>query len=281
MVAEEALWEIPPELRIDCAAVRDGLVRFLREEIGRAGFHRAVVGLSGGIDSALSAFLAVEAFGADDVLLVRMPYETSSPESLGDAQAVIDTLGTPSETIAITEQIDAYFRQFPQADALRRGNKMARERMSILYDLSRVFDGLVVGTSNKSELLLGYGTQFGDLASAVNPIGDLYKSQVRQLARFCGVPRQILIKPPSADLWPGQSDEVELGSTYAEIDRLLYGLVDQRLDLEQLIGRGFSTEMVEQVLKRMRQNQYKRRMPVIAKVSTRTIGADFRYPRDW
>jgi NAD+ synthase len=223
----------------------------------------------------------VKAFGPENVVAVRMPYKTSSPGSLEDAQAAIDATGVEAVTIDITPQIDAYFEQFPEATPLRRGNKMARERMTILYDLSSFYNALVVGTSNRTELLLGYGTQYGDTASAVNPIGDLYKTQVRQLSAHLGVPEQIITKAPSADLWEAQTDEGELGFSYFDVDRLLYFMIDQRYTLDQLRALGFEDDFIERVSKRIIRNQYKRTMPVVLKVGTRTVGMDFRYLRDW
>ena len=257
------------------------LVAFLRDEVRKVGLERVVVGLSGGVDSSLSAFLAAEALGAEHVLGVRMPYRTSSPDSLEDAAAVIAALGLPSLTVDITKQVDAYFEHFPDAGDRRRGNKMARERMTILYDHSARIGGLVLGTSNKTELLLGYGTIHGDLASAVNPLGDLYKAQVWDLAGHVGVPRPIIEKPPSADLAPGQTDEGDLGFSYEEVDRLLYAMVDLRYEREDLVAAGFAVDFIDRVASRVQRSQFKRRLPVIAKVSTRTIDRDFRYARDW
>jgi NAD+ synthase len=210
-----------------------------------------------------------------------MPYRTSAQSSTDDALAVCDELGVTHEVIEISPAIDAYFGNQRGASRARRGNKMARERMAVLYDLSFAHDALVVGTSNKTELLLGYGTVHGDMAHAINPIGDLYKTQVFSLASFLGIPEQILNKPPSADLWEGQSDESDLGFTYAEVDALLFHLVDERFGLEEMRELGFDKELVDRVLGLVRGSQYKRRMPVIAKVGPRTINREFRYPRDW
>jgi NAD+ synthase len=272
---------IPVELSIDPALVEAILVRFIRNEITRTGFRRAVLGLSGGIDSSVVAFLAAKALGPDNVLCVTMPYKTSSDETRLDSQAVAKALGVRTLDVPITPQIDAYFAAFPDAARMRLANKCARERMTVLYDQSAAFEGLVVGTSNKTELLLGYGTQYGDLASAINPIGDLYKTQLRQLAAHLGLPSQILDKAPSGDLWVGQTDEGELGFTYAEVDRLLVLLVDRRWQPAQLVQHGFAHEFVDRVLLLIRRNQYKRRLPVIAKLGQRTVDRDFRYPRDW
>jgi NAD+ synthase len=268
-------------LDIHCGNVAALLEEFIRKETGKAGRCRVVVGLSGGIDSAVSASLAVRALGAGNVLCVLMPYRTSSPESLTDAGRVIGELGADSISVEITAMVDAYFSKFSDADLVRRGNKMARERMSILYDLSSVHSALVLGTSNKTELLLGYGTLHGDMASALNPLGDLYKTQVRQLAGFLQVPDTILNKPPSADLWPGQSDEGELGVTYETADRILHLMVDRRADRDTIIAAGFPAELVDRLRDRVRAFQFKRRPPLIAKLSARTVGIDFRYPRDW
>lgn len=267
-------------LRIDEALVRRMLVSFLRDETAKAGMGRVVIGLSGGVDSAVVAALAALAFGSDRVTALFTPYRTSAPASRVDARLVAGTYGIALEEIDITPQIDAYMQRVPEADRVRIGNKMARERKSIEYDRSWP-DALVLGTSNKTELLLGYGTQFGDLASALNPIGDLYKTQVRELARELGVPAQVVAKAPSADLWDGQTDEGELGFGYAEADLILYALVDRRLRPEDLVARGFDGELIARIRERVRRSHFKRVMPLIAKVSLRTIGHDFLYPRDW
>jgi NAD+ synthase len=268
-------------LAIDTALVERILVGFLREEVRKVGFEKVVLGLSGGIDSALSAALAQRALGAENVVPVIMPYRTSSPESERDARAVCEAFDLTPEVVDISPQVDAYFAAFPDADRGRRGNKMARERMSILYDMSWAHRALVVGTSNKTELLLGYGTIYGDMASALNPLGDLYKTQVWALARHVGIPDQVISKPPSADLWEGQSDEQELGFQYAVVDVLLYYLVDERCTREELHSRGFADAFVDEIGRRVRDSQYKRRAPLIAKLSARTIEREFRYPRDW
>ncbi len=271
----------PIDLTINCDLARRILTGFIRSEITRMGFSRAVIGLSGGIDSAVSCFLAAEALGGQNVLAVRMPYRTSSPDSLEDAQRVIDATGVQSLTVEITPMVEPLFQRFPDMDNMRRGNIMARQRMIILYDQSAAFGGLVVGTGNKTEILLGYTTLYGDSACAINPIGDLYKTQLRQLAEALGVPESIRRKAPSADLWSGQTDEGELGYTYAEVDQLLYLLVDQRFTPQECIEAGFEATFVHKVVDRMRRNQFKRILPPIAKLSNRTIGYDFLYLRDW
>jgi NAD+ synthase len=257
------------------------LTGFIHSEITRAGFERAVLGLSGGLDSALACYLAAGALGPHNVLAVRMPYRTSSQDSLDHAQQVIDALGVQTLIIPITEMVDPLFARFPGANAMRRGNAMARARMIVLYDQSEAFHGLVVGTGNKTEILLGYTTLYGDSASALNPLGDLYKTQARQLSRAMGVPEAILAKPPSADLWTGQTDEGELGFTYEEVDKLLYLLVDERYSPDECVAAGFGEAFVRAVVRRIQRNHFKRVMPPIAKVSNRTIGYDFLYLRDW
>ena len=272
----------PDPLSIDSEVVRRILVGFVRNEVGKVGFDRVVVGLSGGIDSALSAAIACEALGAENVLPVLMPYRTSSTASEADARLVCAHLGMTVTVVDISPQIDAYFDEHhPDADRGRRGNKMARERMTILYDTSFARRALVIGTSNKTELLLGYGTLFGDMASALNPLGDLYKTQVYTLARAVGLPDEVMVKAPSADLWEGQSDEQELGFEYALVDSLLYYMVDERRTPAELRALGFEDGFVADVARRVRGSQYKRRPPIIAKLSARTIDRDFRYPRDW
>lgn len=268
-------------LKINADVARRVIVDFVRDELHRAGFKRAVLGLSGGVDSSLAVYLAAEALGPDNVLALRMPFRTSSQESLAHARLVIDNLGVRYDTIDITPMVDPLLERFPDMDHVRQGNIMARQRMIVLYDQSAAFDALVVGTSNKTETLLGYTTLFGDNAAAIQPIGDLYKCQVRQLARAVGVPEVIVNKAPSADLWPGQTDEGELGFTYDDADQVLYLLVDRRYTLDEAVEAGFSREFVETVWRTVQQTHYKRRPAIIAKLSQRTIGHDFLYMRDW
>lgn len=269
------------DLTINTDLARTILTGFLKTEITRTGYSHAVIGLSGGIDSALSCVLAAEALGPENVLAVRMPYKSSSRDSLEDAQRVIDVTGVQSMTVEITEMVDPLIAQFPDMDNMRKGNIMARMRMIVLYDQSAAFRGLVVGTGNKTEILLGYTTLFGDSANALNPIGDLYKTQVRQLSQALGVPDSILQKAPSADLWAGQTDEGELGYTYTEVDQLLYLLIDQRYTPVECVEAGFAANFVQSVVERVRRNHFKRILPPIAKLTNRTIGYDFLYLRDW
>ena len=269
------------QIPTNTALVREILVSFIQNEVEKVGLRRVVVGLSGGVDSSLSCMLAVAALGPQGVLGIMMPYKSSSRESVAHAEVVARKCAIESLTVDITPQVDAYFERFPDADQKRRGNKMARERMTVLYDHSARWNALVLGTSNKTELLLGYGTLHGDMASAVNPLGDLYKTQVWALAEAVGVPPEIVEKKPSADLWAGQTDEDELGFGYRDVDRLLYLMVDERYSRPELVAAEFSEEFVDQVTLRIMNSQFKRRLPVIAKVSHRTIDRDFRYARDW
>lgn len=269
------------DLTINTDLARKILTGFIHTEITRTGYTRAVINLSGGVDSALSCYLAAEALGPENVLALRLPYKTSSPDSLEHAQWVIDALGVQSLTFSITAMVDPLFERFSDADQVRRGNAMARARMIVLYDQSEAFHGLAIGTGNKTEILLGYTTLYGDAANALNPIGDLYKTQVRQLSRAMGIPEPIVAKAPSADLWIGQTDEGELGFTYEEVDKLLFLLVDQRYSPQECIEAGFSEPFVHKVVERVRRNQFKRILPPIAKLSNRTVGYDFLYLRDW
>lgn len=286
-------------LQINTDLARKMIAQFIRAEITRVGFTRGVIGLSGGIDSSLVAFLAVEALGADNVLGVLMPYRTSNPQSRADAELVARQLGIATRVIEITPMVEPYLAQFiaapstpasassasAQGDsaqaARRRGNVMARARMIVLYDQSEDFHGLVIGTSNKTEALLGYTTQFGDNAAAIQPITDLYKCQVRQLARAVSMPDAIIGKAPSADLWQGQTDEGELGFTYDEADAILFQLVDERRRADDVIALGFDARVVKRIGELMQRNQFKRVTPPVAKISARTIGVDFLYNRDW
>ncbi len=270
----------PTPLRIDEALVHRMLVAFLKQETAKSGHRRVVVAVSGGIDSAAVAALAAEAMGPANVNALFMPYRTSGRESAEHARLVAKRFGLALEEIDITPQVDAYFAKRGEVHQVRRGNKMARERKTIEYDHAWP-DGLVLGTSNKTELLLGYGTRYGDMASDLNPVGDLYKTQLRELALLLGVPDVVVAKPPTADLWVGQTDEGELGFTYAEADLTLYHLVDRRLRAADLIAAGFDATLVNGIRERVRRSHYKRVMPLIAKVSLRTVGHDFLYPRDW
>jgi len=266
-------------LGFDESAIADYLIEFLRDEIEKVGFKKAVLGLSGGIDSSLVAYLLKEALGKDNVYAILMPYRLSSKESTQDAFKVIDELGIHYKTLDITKIADAYIDE--SFDKVRIGNILARTRMIVLFDQSYNLSALVVGTSNKTELLLGYGTWYGDMSSSLNPIGDLYKTQVRILSKYMGVPENIINKKPTADLWVGQSDEEELGFSYDEADLVLYHLFDKRFSIEEVVSLGFSEKIVNGIFERVRKNQFKRLPPIIAKISRRSINWDFRFLRDW
>jgi len=288
-VTAEAPFDLPVELAIDTDVARRVIAGFVRGQLEQAGFERALLGLSGGIDSALVAYLVAEAIGAERLLAVLMPYRTSSPASRADAESVVADLGCPSDLVDITAMVDGYFgtdvaagasgAEGLTANALRRGNFAARMRMAVLYDRSVTFGGLVVGTGNKTESLIGYTTLFGDAACAFNPIGDLYKSQVRQLAVAVGVPDSIVRKAPSADLWPGQTDEGEGEFSYPVLDRLLFWRVDKRRSTEEMAALGFDAAMVERVDRMIAASEFKRQVPPIAKLGPRTAGVDYLYPR--
>jgi NAD+ synthase len=273
------LFELPAELAIDTDIARRVIGQFIRGQLRQAGFERAVLGLSGGIDSALVAYLAAEAIGADKLLCVLMPYRMSSPASRDDAEEVVQRLGTASEVVDISPMVDPFFASEPEAAAMRRGNFMARQRMAVLYDRSATWGGLVVGTGNKTESLIGYTTLFGDSACAFNPIGDLYKSQVRQIAAAMGVPEQIITKAPSADLWPGQTDETEADFSYPVLDRLLFWRIDKRRSIDEMVQLGFDRALVERVDRMVATSEFKRQVPPIAKLGPRTAGVDYLYPR--
>ncbi len=258
--------------------VKKYLVNFLREETYKSGLKGGVIGLSGGIDSAVVAVLAKYAF-EDKLLCVMMPSQYSSQSSIDDALELSKSFDLKTESVNIAPLLKAYSAN-ENSTALRVGNFSSRMRMSILFDISARESSLVLGTSNKSELLLGYGTLFGDLASAINPIGDLYKSEIFDFASYLGVPDSIIKKPPSADLWEGQSDEADLGYSYAQIDAVLRDYVENRLSSVDLVKKGYEKKLVDMLVKRIYQNQFKRKPPIIAKLTSRTIGHDFLYPRD-
>ena len=283
------LFDLPSELAIDAVVARRVMVGFIRNQLEQAGFNRGLLGLSGGIDSALVAFLVAQAVGPENLLCVLMPYRTSSTESVDHARLVVDQLGCASDLVDISPMVDGYFGRdgglgaggetARDASPLRRGNLMARARMCVLYDRSASWGGLVVGTGNKTESLIGYSTIFGDSACAFNPIGDLYKSQVRQVASAMGVPDEIIRKAPSADLWPGQTDELEGGFTYPELDRMLFWMIDKRRTDGELVAMGFSAASVARVKRLVAISEFKRQVPPVAKLGPRTTGVDYLYPR--
>ena len=250
------------------------LIKFIYEEITKTGLKKGICGLSGGIDSAVVAVLAKKALG-DNFKAFMLPSQFSSKESIEDAKKLCEKFDIEYEIISIAPLLQAYQID----DKVRLGNFSARMRMAILYDKSAELNALVIGTSNKSELMLGYGTLFGDLASALNPIGDLYKTEIFEFAKYLGVNDEIINKPPSADLWQGQSDETELGYSYAQLDPVIEDFVDNRATKEELLKK-YDKNLVEFVLKKIYQNQFKRKPPIIAKLKSRTVGHDFLYERD-
>lgn len=275
-------YELPQELLIDTAVARRIIAEFIRGHLRQTGFERVILNLSGGLDSALVAYLVAEAIGPDNLLCLLLPYKTSAPESRADAESVVLALGCHSKIVDITPIVDGYFEAAlggADVERVRRGNFAARARMAVMYDQSVEWRALPAGTGNKTEALLGYTTIYGDNAAAFLPIGDLYKSQVRQMAADMGVPEQILEKPPTADLWPGQTDEGELGMTYSDMDRLLYWLVDHRRTHDQLEAMGFGAPAIQRVERLISGSEFKRQTPVVAKLTTRTPGVDYLYPR--
>jgi len=268
-------------LEIDVTKVQNSLIHFISEYTRLQGFDRVVIGLSGGLDSSVCAHLAVEALGKENVVGVFLPHQKSNPHSLTDAQSVAIHLGIQSWLIDVTPMVQPYQEHFPGMDQVQLGNVMARCRMILLYQISSIERALVLGTSNKSELLLGYGTLYGDLACAYDPIGNLYKTQVRALARSLGVSQKIIDKAPSADLWAGQSDEGELGFTYSEADRFLVCWIDEKLNRAELLQEGFTADFIDRITTRVIHNQFKRTSPPIPKFSDQSDGYDLVNPQDW
>lgn len=269
------------DLSIDPFYTLGVLIHFIEEQFHKKGFTDAVLGVSGGVDSALGVALLVEALGPRNVTGLSMPAGESNPQSQADAEAVAETFGIDLEVVSIRDVVQSFFVEEKKPNRVRVGNVAARVRMMRLFDWSHAHHALVVGTSNKTELLLGYGTWHGDLASSINPIGDLYKAQIRQLADFIGVPQRVIEKPPSADLWKGQTDEKELGVTYDTVDRLLYLMVDGNYSMAALKRSGFPESMIRKVYGMIVSSQFKRSLPVIPKLSAKTIGLDFHLSRDW
>lgn len=271
---------LPDELGIDCKATAAFIGHFIAHEVRNNGFDRVVLGLSGGVDSAVVAALATGALGPAHVHAYMLPYRSSTKESRRDALNVARACGIETETIDISKMADAYIGR-GRMDRVRKGNILARLRMVVLFDQAKRRGALVAGTSNKTETFLGYSTWYGDSAASFQPIGDLYKSQVWQLAAWLGLPKSVIDKAPTADLWPGQTDEGEIGMTYVKVDRLLYHLLDRATRPRDLIRQGFPRADVERVVKLIRATQFKRQMPATAKLSTRTVGTDFLLSRDF
>ena len=272
--------QVRERLRLNAPLAAAVLTSFIRDAVATSGTQGVVVGLSGGVDSSLSAALAVRALGAERVHGFLLPYRTSSAESERDARAVAEHLGMPHRAIDISPMVDAYFEIEPDAGADRRGNKMARERMTILFDQAKKLDALVLGTSNKTEILLGYSTVFGDNASSLNPLGDLYKCQIWQLSRHLGLPSEVIDKAPSADLWPGQTDEGELGFSYEMADEVLHLLFDLGLRPEEVAARGYEERVVRRIVSLEQRFRFKRRLMLIARLSGSAVNLDQEIPRD-
>ncbi|MEO7965184.1 MAG: NAD+ synthase [Gemmatimonadaceae bacterium] len=272
--------EGPPPLAIDAAMVESWLLRFLRDELERRRLRQVVVGVSGGVDSAVTAFLAARALGKENVLAVRLPYRTSSPESLKHAQLVIDALGIEARTLDISGAVDGYLAHDPDADPTRRGNVMARVRMIALFDQSARLRGIPLGTGNKTERLFGYFTWHADDSPPVNPLGDLFKTQVWALARHLGVPEAIITKPASADLIRGQTDESDFGISYAKADEILNWLVSGYAPGD-VVARGFDHAEVELVRRRLAGTHWKRKLPTVAMLSQTAIGESYLRPVDY
>jgi NAD+ synthetase len=272
---------VPPlPIDIDAKLTEEWLVHFIRHEMSQRGFAKALVGISGGVDSAVTAYLAARALGPKHVIGVRMPYKSSSKDSLDHAQAVIDALGIESTTVDISAAVDGYLQSDPKAEAARRGNVMARMRMIVLFDLSAKHRAIPLGTGNKTERLFGYFTWHADDAPPINPLGDLFKSQVWTLARHLGVPDAIVSKPPTADLVVGQTDESDLGISYLKADEILNWMLAGYRPAE-LVERGFQADEVELVRKRLESTHWKRRLPTVAMLTSTAIGESYLRPVDY
>lgn len=268
-------------LSLNYSEIAKAIDLFLKTEIHQSGFQQVVLGVSGGIDSALVAALACKALSPENVHGIMMPYKSSSIDSIRHAKLLADQFGFHLHEFPITEPVDAFSQLAPTITSARKGNVMARMRMITLFDFSMAHQALVLGTSNKTELLLGYGTWFGDLASSLNPIGDLYKTHIWELSEFLHIPKEIIHKEPSADLWEGQTDEQDFGFSYKIADLILYHMIDCRLKDEEIVQLGFDLELTQTIRQKVIRSQYKRKMPIICKLSTRSVGTDFLYPRDW
>jgi len=258
-----------PQWAFDPAMAAEHCGAFIKSTLGAAGVEKLVLGLSGGIDSAVAAGLAVHALGAENVLGIMMPYSSSSAASLTDAEAVAAALGMKTEKVSIAAMADTFLADIPAEDLVRRGNIMARCRMVVLYDRSARDGSLVLGTGNRTEALLGYTTMFGDNACALNPIAELYKTEVRLLSAWLNLPDSVLTKAPSADLWEGQSDEDELGFSYEDVDNLLHAMFDLGKDDEGLVAAGFDLEFVNTVRRRVMGMAFKRRLAPVAEFAGR------------
>lgn len=267
-------------LKLNLEFARNLITSFIKEEREKIGLEKGVISLSGGIDSTLVTYLSTEALGNENVYVINMPYGELGKKGTEDSIKICELLNIKYDVIDIKPIVDNYFN-IEEMDDLRKGNFMARIRMSIVFDKAKKFNGFVIGCSNKSELLIGYSTWYGDMAASILPIGDLYKTQVYQLAKHLNIPDFILNKVPSAELWTGQTDEKEIGISYNELDKILYLIVDKRLSFSEVVNGGFEEEKVKKVKKMIINSQFKRRFPPIPKLSDRTVGIDFLYFRDY
>ncbi len=268
-------------LSINCKVVAEWLSAFIRDEVtGRRGYRKALIGLSGGVDSSVTAYLCARALGPENVIGVRMPYRTSSPDSLEHANLVAEALGIECRTVDISPAVDGYLAGAPGADQRRRGNVMARMRMIVLFDLSAELTALPIGTGNKTERLFGYFTWHADDAPPVNPLGDLFKTQVWELARYLGVPEVIVSKPASADLIVGQTDESDFGISYARADRILHFLL-RGYSVARLVAMGFAEPNVLLVKGKVDSTHWKRHMPSTAMLSSTAINDYYLRPVDY
>lgn len=256
-------------LKIDPEKTKNIIVEFISDEVKKAGLKGGVIGLSGGLDSAVVLYLTVEALGEKNVLALILPYKESSPENIRDAEELAKIKKVKAVKLDITPLVEPYFSVRKGIDNLRKGNYLARTRMAIIYDFSKELDYMVIGTSNKSERLLGYFTLWGDMACGIAPIGDIYKTQVRELAKHIGVPDKIIKKVPSADLWKGQADEKEIGAKYERIDMIFHMFYDLKWGKDWIVAENFSEEEIELVFNRFRSSEYKRRMPIFPIITSR------------
>lgn len=268
-------------LEIDCEAITRVLVNFIKDSVYKNHFKNGILGVSGGLDSAVVLALAQRALGSDHTFALLMPYKLSPGDSLVHGKKICSQLKTSFEIVDITPSVDAYFSRFAACDKCSIGNKCARERMSVLYDFSVRKKALVIGTSNKSELLIGYSTLYGDSAAAFMPLGDLYKTQVFALAKYLQIPGEIIAKKPSADLWENQTDEGEIGISYKELDEILFQLVERRKKPGDIEKMGYARPTIDKIRNMIMNSQFKRTMPPVVKLQDRAIGIDFRYLRDW
>ncbi len=268
-------------LELDLKTTHKVITGFIKNSVYKNGFEKGIVGVSGGIDSSVILKLTIDALGKDNTFALLMPYRISSEASLRDGKELCEMYGVNYEVVDISPSVDAYFEKFPAENKIQIGNKCARERMSVLYDFSVRKKALVMGTSNKSEILIGYSTLWGDSAAAFYPIGDLYKTQVFELAKYLNIPDKIVNKKPSADLWKNQTDEGEIGITYKELDEILYQMIDLRLSDIEIIEKGYSEANIKKIKVMIINSQYKRTFPPVCKLNLRTVGIDFRYLRDW